>query len=282
MLDFHTHPANWGIKPVLFNIGNVPVTSYAFFVILGLIAGLLVYYYLAKKEKLHSENSFYVLVAGLCGGILGAKIPIWILNFPLLLQTNNVALFLSGRTIIGGLIGGTIAVIIVKKVLKINQKLGNLFAPAIALGVAIGRIGCFFAGCCYGTPTTLPWGVDFGDGLLRHPTQIYESIFMFGMFIFLIIKQNKNTKQKKSKEIKPGYLFYILMNFYFVFRFFEEFIRDNPRYFYLTLFQYLSIAALLFINGKYLFENRKKGNLENMQVQTRSMEKNIKRKRKSK
>lgn len=248
MIDLHQHPENWGVRPALFNLGSFEVNSYSFFVLLGLIVGLIVYYILAKKEKKLSENSFYILIAGLFGGIIGAKLPIWIINFSAIIQSfPDLTLFLSGRTITGGLIGGTLGVLFLKKKLKIKEKKGNFFAPAIALGVAIGRIGCFLRGCCYGVETKLFWGINFGDGILRHPTQIYESIFMFGLFFFLLYKR---------KDAKPGILFYILMNSYFIFRFFEEFIRESPIYFGFTLFQYISIGALIFINARYLKEKR--------------------------
>lgn len=249
MIDFHTHPQNWGVKPELFSIGNFGISSYSFFVLLGLIVGLLVYYFLAKKEKKLNEKSFYVLMAALFGGILGAKIVEWIINFPAIINDlSNIAPILSGRTILGGLLGGTLAVMFIKYKLKIKEKKGNLFAPGIAIGVVIGRIGCFLVGCCYGIKTALPWGVDFGDGIFRHPTQIYESIFMLIMFFVLLYRR---------KKAKPGQLFYLLMNSYFIFRFFEEFIREEPRLFLgLTIFQYISLGCLIFINAKYLYEKR--------------------------
>ncbi len=246
MIDLHYYPERWGIRPVLFNLSGYKISSYSFFVLLGLTAGLVVYFILAGKEQKTGEKSFHVLAAGLAGGIIGAKIPIWILNFSYIIQSfPDIMPFLSGRTITGGLIGGTLSVMYIKKKFNIQEKKGNLFAPAIALGVSIGRIGCLLRGCCYGLPTNLPWGVDFGDGILRHPTQIYESVFMFCIFLFLCAGK---------KRALPGYLFFLLMNIYFVFRFFEEFLRANPLYWKLTLFQYISIGALLFINIKYLKE----------------------------
>jgi len=246
MIDTHYHPENWGLKPILFKIGTLEINSYSFFVILGLIIGLVVYYKLAKKEKQLSEKSFYILMAGLLGGIIGAKIPTWIINFPEIIKNfPDLTLILSGRTITGGLIGGTISILYIKKKLNIKDKKGNLFAPAIAIGVAIGRIGCLLRGCCYGIATNSKYGIDFGDGILRHPTQIYEIIFMSIMFIYLMYKR---------KNAKAGQLFFILMNSYFIFRFFEEFLRANPEHVGLTLFQYISIAALIFINLKYLIE----------------------------
>ena len=158
-------------------------------------------------------------MGALIGAAIGAKILDFIVDYRYFSANfYNVEALFYGKTIIGGFIGGIIGAKITKKIFKIDAKKGNLFAPAIAIGVAIGRIGCFLRGCCYGKPTNLPWGVNFGDGILRHPTQIYESIFMLGMFVYLETIKNK-------KNIKPGQLLKILMVSYFTFRFFIEFIR---------------------------------------------------------
>jgi phosphatidylglycerol:prolipoprotein diacylglycerol transferase len=129
-----------------------------------------------------------------------------------------------------------------------------LFAPAIALGVAIGRIGCFLRGCCFGKETSLPGGVDFGDGILRHPTQLWESIFMFLLFGFLMWKRTKNPK--------PGELFRILGISYFGFRFLIEFIRvEKIAFFGLTWFQIICLLALIYLFWFWRFrtsKNRKK------------------------
>ncbi len=238
MIDFHIHPNNWGILPVLFKAGNLVITSYAFFMLLAIFIGLIVYFKNAKKEKGLGENSIYLIFAALIGGILGAKIPIWILNFPTIISSwPNIYPILSGRTITGSLVGGTLGVLYIKKKLKIKGRKGNVFAPAIAIGMAIGRIGCFLQGCCYGIATNLPWGINFGDGILRHPTQIYEMLFMFGMFFYL--------NNKKKKNPKSGQLFSILMVGYFTFRFFIEFIRVEPKILFgLTFFQYVSLAVV--------------------------------------
>jgi phosphatidylglycerol:prolipoprotein diacylglycerol transferase len=246
MIDEHLYPLNWGVKPILFNIGGFEVQSYAFFVLLALVVGILIYYYEARKQKKLGENTFYIALAALIGGVIGAKLPIWIINFREIIESfPDIAPFLSGRTIVGGLLGGLIAVILFKKIAKINDKRGNLFAPAIAIGVAIGRIGCFLRGCCYGKATSLPWGVDFGDGVLRHPTQIYESLFMIGMFVYI-------TSIKK-KVVEPGKLLIILFTSYFIFRFFIEFIRVEPVIFLgLTGFQIVSVIAIIYLNRGYL------------------------------
>lgn len=245
MIDTHLVPnSNWGVMPVLFKMGNFNVDSYTFFVILALVAGLSVFFYESRKQKSANEKTFYILLAALFGGIIGAKLPIWIIHYKEIIASfPDITPFLSGRTIVGGLIGGTIAVMLIKKWMGITEKKGNIFAPAIALGIAIGRIGCFLRGCCYGTPTSLPWGVDFGDGILRHPTQIYESLFALAMFFYLM-------KAKKNNP-KPGILFEGFMMAYFIFRFFIEFIRvENHIFLGLTGFQLVSICVIAYYSLK--------------------------------
>jgi phosphatidylglycerol:prolipoprotein diacylglycerol transferase len=239
MIDEHLIPyASWGVKPVLFHIGSFPVPSYSFFVFLAFIAGILVYWLEARKNKQANENTFYIALGAIIGGVIGAKLFVMLAYWQTLVSNFNWDIILTGKSIVGGLIGGTIGVLITKKILHIsNQRRGNLFAPAIALGVAIGRIGCFLKGCCYGKPTNLPWGVDFGDGILRQPTQVYESIFMLIMFFYLWNRNKKNPA--------PGSSFSILMVSYFIFRFFIEFIREEPVLFLgLTFFQYICIGVL--------------------------------------
>lgn len=195
------------------------------------------------------EKSFYIAVAGVVGGILGAKIPYLVYNFQAILEFYpDIRPILSGRTITGGLIGGTLGVMYIKYRLGIKEKKGNLFAPAIALGFAIGRIGCLLRGCCFGTPTDLFVGIDFGDSINRHPTQLYETSYFTAFFIFSILR---------VRTAAPGQLFNLLINTYFIFRFFEEFIRYNETlYFGLSFYQYISLAAIIFINVKSYLEQK--------------------------
>jgi len=239
MFDNHTLPSdNWGILPSI-NFFGLNIPSYSLFVFLGLVVGISYYLYLARKEKKLGENGIYIVLAALVGGALGAKIPYWIAYFPEIISSYpNIMPFLSGRTIVGGLIGGFLGVLFIKKKLGITDRRGNLFVPAIALGVAIGRIGCFLAGCCYGVPTGLPWGVNFGDGVLRHPTQLYESIYMIILFIYFNYKRKQNPK--------PGQLFSEFIIAYFSFRFIVSFIRAEPVFFLgLDFFQWVSLGAVI-------------------------------------
>ena len=240
MLENLDYNLNWGVRPVLFWLGKFPIPSYTFFVLVALVAAILVYWHETAKARDLGEQSFGIFLAALIGGVLGAKIPIWVMNWRLIVSGwPNLDVISSGRTIVGGLIGGWLAVIITRYYLGIKDKKGNLFVPAIAIAIFFGRIGCFLRGCCYGIATKLPWGIDFGDGIRRHPTQIYEALF--GLIIFLV------TINLKKDKIKPGLLFQIFLISYFVFRFLIEFLRFEPRILLgLTLAQIVAVVVVAY------------------------------------
>lgn len=233
-------PSTWGIHPILLRIDPLRVESYSFFMLLALVVGLAVFLFYVKRLKKSNSHSLSILIAALVGGVLGAKIPIWLTQYPQIAEEGwSIDAILTGRTIVGGLIGGTLAVWWIKRRLSIKQRIGNAIAPAIAVGIAVGRWGCFLRGCCFGKQTTLPWGVDFGDGVLRHPTQLYESLF--GVIAFLMLMFLLRKKQP------DGLLFVWFMIAYFLFRFFLEFIRVEPRVLFgLTGYQYAAIVVLVY------------------------------------
>ena len=231
--------SNWGIRPVLFQLGAQPVSSYAVFMLLGLCVGIAVYLREALRQGAVGQRTFLIFLAAVLGGALGAKIPVVLYALPELSRTGAwSAAIASGRSVVGGLVGGALAVTLVKRWLRIKERRGHLLAPGIAAGVAVGRVGCFLNGCCYGTPTRLPWAVDFGDGVPRHPTQLYESLFMLAMWGVLVAVRRRLPR--------PGGLFVLLMCAYFPFRFLTEFIRvEGPTYAGLTYYQWLSLPVML-------------------------------------
>jgi len=241
MLDTHGHPDNWGVAPTLFHIGKVAVPSYEVLVLAGLVVGALVYRHEARRADRDNERSYLLAFAALMGGTLGAKLPHWIRNFQLIVESYpDLTPALAGRTIVGGLIAGTLGVVLAKRLLGIKSKHGNLFAPAAALGVAIGRMGCFLRGCCHGTPTSMPWGVEFGDGVFRHPTQLYEIVFALGMFVYFQFAKRRNPR--------PGLLFRQFLVGYFAFRFLTEFLRPEPKSWWgLSSFQVISLLMLVWL-----------------------------------
>lgn len=245
MLDNHFVPDGYGIIPYITLFGK-EVSTYSIFVLLGLIIGILWFMLtVSLKDKVRGDKAYIIVLSALIFGIIGSKLLVVIENIDVLIKDiSQIRVFLfTGKSIVGGLIGGFIGVKLAKKLLKLeNIRTGNRIAPAIALGMGIGRIGCFLTGCCYGIKTSLPIGVDFGDGVSRIPTQLIEMIFCFILFIYLFYKQRKNNK------LIPGILFNELVLYYFTFRFLIEFIRDTQKnILFLSIYQIISIIGIVYI-----------------------------------
>jgi phosphatidylglycerol---prolipoprotein diacylglyceryl transferase len=177
-----------------------------------------------RGNPIESEKRGVIIAGGLIGGILGAKI-LAILQHLDMLWSGDVGfgmLLLSGKTIVGALLGATFGVEVAKKLLKIDTTTGDVFAYPLIIGTAIGRIGCFLTGLSdqtYGIATSLPWGVDFGDRISRHPTQLYEVVFMVCLLIFL--------RYRERKPMLAGDLFRFYMIYYLSFRLAIDFIKPD-------------------------------------------------------
>lgn len=151
------------------------------------------------------------------GAMLGAKLPFVLASGEGFFSR---VWFDNGKTILLGLVGGYFGVEIAKWLNGVRVKTGDSFAVPIAVAVGIGRLSCLAAGCCYGTPTALPWGTDFGDGIARHPTQVYETLFHLSCAILLEYFVRQRMFQGQLIKL------YILL--YLGFRFVTEFIRPEP------------------------------------------------------
>lgn len=246
-LQFISSPnEEWGLKPVLFKIGDFPIESYPVMLFIALLTGISIYIWQLKKDGIKNSNAFYIALFGIVGGTIGAKLPLIFMYWNEINSTDNsLNAVLQGRTIVGGLIGGTVSILIAKRIFNIKERMGNQLAIPIVVAMAIGRVGCVLRGCCYGKETHLAWGIDFGDHILRHPTQIYEIIFDIAMVVYLTIR--------KRNGVNPGQLYSVFLNGYLSFRFLLEFIRvEKMSFIILTDFQMLCIVGLLFINRKYL------------------------------
>jgi phosphatidylglycerol---prolipoprotein diacylglyceryl transferase len=210
--------------PVYLTIGTVKLHPHPIFESIAYFVSLRLALRRFRQNSIESERRGVIIAGGLMGGIVGAKI-LAILQHLDLLWTGNVGfgmLLLGGKTIVGALLGATFGVEITKKILKIDTATGDVFAYPLIVGTAIGRIGCFLTGLSdqtYGIQTSLPWGVDFGDRILRHPTQLYEVIFMAILLIFL--------KHRERKSFLQGDLFRFYMICYLSFRWSIDFIKPD-------------------------------------------------------
>ncbi|MAT70829.1 MAG: diacylglyceryl transferase [Planctomycetaceae bacterium] len=163
-----------------------------------------------------------VALGAFCGAMLGAKLPFVLADWDGFLS--GAAWFADGKTILCGLVGGYVGVEVAKWSLDVRVKTGDSFAVPVAAAIGIGRLACFVGGCCYGTPTTAPWGVVFptaGDTLPRHPTQLYEAAFHLTAAVVLW--------QLQSEGRFRGNLIKLYFLAYFAYRFATEFIRPEAR-----------------------------------------------------
>jgi len=142
-----------------------------------------------------------------------------------------------GFSMAGGIAGAIASIEFFKHLTGVTGPTGIAFAAPLCATVAVGRLGCFFAGLddyTYGTPTGLPWGVDFGDGVLRHPVQLYESMAMGAMLIVLL------WRLKKGDRFWLANGFYLVVGWYGLQRFAWEFLKP-----YATLFGSFNVFHLV-------------------------------------
>ena len=209
--------------------------SYTAIMLLAVGAG----YALSRRTQrglpLSGRQRGAVALGAFCGAMLGAKLPFVLTDWEGLVSGR--AWLADGKTICFGLVGGYFGVELAKWMLDLRIKTGDTFAVPVAAAVGIGRVGCFVAGCCYGTETRLPWGVDFGDGLLRHPTQVYETVFhLCAAVTFAALRRD---------GLFRGQLIKLYIITYFVYRFATEFIRPEPRLWGgLTGYQWAALALV--------------------------------------
>ena len=166
---------------------------------------------------LGKTRQFAVIFGCIVGAALGNKAVHWIYHaeqWPLLAQ--SPWLIVQGQSIVGGLLGGLIGVEIGKKYAGVTESTGDRFVVPILVGLFVGRIGCYIAGLqddTYGNATTLPWGVDFGDGVRRHPTQVYDMLFAVAALAVLLLLRPKLSRESglQFKLLLAGYLFWRLL-----------------------------------------------------------------------
>ncbi|MCH8046414.1 MAG: prolipoprotein diacylglyceryl transferase [Planctomycetes bacterium] len=190
-----------------------------------------------RSLALSGREKLGICLGAFCGAMIGAKLPFVISDPQGLLS--GAAWFADGKTILCGLVGGYFGVEIAKWSLHLRIRTGDSFAVPVAASIAVGRLACFSAGCCHGTPTSLPWAVVFPvvDQLPRHPTQLYESAFHLTAALVLY--------QLGRRGLFHGQLIKLYIIAYAMYRFVSETIRPEARLWgNLTIYQW---AALLLI-----------------------------------
>ena len=224
--------------PVIYDFGEVNIFGFSFHPVINsygfmLMTAFYICYYLLHKDlkRLDYKPALAgdIVFAAAIGGIIGSRIYFLLENFEQFLNDPIGMIFSGGGLVfLGGLLGGLLAVTYIIK--KNNLRwiaFADIVAPLLILGYAIGRVGCFLVGDDYGVPTNLPWGMSFPRGAPPtyqnvHPTQIYEAVLGFSIFLIL------SKLRLKSKPLGSIFAYYLI--FAGMERFIIEFIRTNEKY----------------------------------------------------
>jgi phosphatidylglycerol:prolipoprotein diacylglycerol transferase len=230
--------------PVYIRVGPFDVHPHWVFETLAYAIGFRLFLTLRKRrgDTLAYEARWWVIAAAAAGAAMGSRVLYWFEDPPLYLANwHDPGFLLGGKTIVGALISGLAAVEWTKQRLRITQRTGDLFALPLTIGTAIGRVGCFLTGTedhTAGIHTSLPWGVNFGDGP-RHPTQLYEILFLIVLTIAI-----EHVARRPHRE---GDLFKLFMISYFGFRLAVDFLKPEVRVLAgLSSIQWACVAMLMF------------------------------------
>ena len=234
--------------PVDFHFFGHAISAHQVLELLAYAAGFQLYLFIRRRwagtsPRMTVEQTAWVVIGAIFGALIGAKLLAWAESFPLYWShRGDWRILLGGKTIVGAILGGWVGVQIAKLSLRIAYPSGDVYVFPVILGMCIGRVGCFLAGLedhTYGIATGLPWGVDFGDGISRHPTQLYEAAFLLatgGFFLWRILTHRQR-----------GCMFSQFVLAYLAFRFGVEFLKPRLTVpvIYLSAIQITSLGGMV-------------------------------------
>lgn len=259
--------------PELFHIGPIPVRSYGVMLALSFVLGVIYIERTARRDKRPFETFLSIAYIMIIGGVLGARLFYVLFHLDEFVGNwfSTINPFASDEYGIAGLnmYGGIIVAIVATYVYCRFRGLSVLdvfdrFAPTVGIGLAVTRIGCFLNGCCFGTPTDLPWGVQFPEGSLPHhvygdafihPAQLYSSFYGLVIFILLhfMLKRRAFAGQVIAMLFMVEAVFRYLIEYV---RYYENAMRFNLLGMEPTYNQVMSIA--LFLLGLIIYLVRRK------------------------
>jgi phosphatidylglycerol---prolipoprotein diacylglyceryl transferase len=204
------------MHPDLISIGPLTLHTYGLLIAIGFVVGLLVAIRLGKRQGIDSQQIMDMGFLLIIGGVIGARIAYVLMNLTFYMANpiDILKLWEGGLVFSGGLLTAIILFYFYIRRHKLNMlELGDIWAPAAAIGQAIGRVGCFMAGCCYGRETTVPWGVIFSDpksiaptNIIIHPTQLYDTLSNLIIFTILMIL---NARKKFNGQV---FLWFLILH----------------------------------------------------------------------
>ena len=260
------------MHPILFESDSFTLHSYGTLFLLAWLLGGVLFLREVRRRGWPVDQMLFVMVGCVVGGLVGSLL-LTVLFFDWDQITAQWARFqFEGRTIVGGIAGGYIGVEVMKKLIGYPHSTGDAFAFAIPLAHGLGRLGCFLGGCCFGTPTDLPWAVRFPaqslpyalqmarseigpaalTSLAVHPTQLYELIA--DLLIFFVIWRSRDLFEKR------GMLFRLYLALYASYRFFSEFVRGDTLLAFAGIkpVQVLLLAAAVYYGVQVLRAERRR------------------------
>jgi phosphatidylglycerol---prolipoprotein diacylglyceryl transferase len=224
-----------------------------------------------RSDPINDQARGWVIVAAAVGAAIGSKLLHHLASpSELVAQLDHsgpeiAAYLMGGKTIVGGLLGGWLAVEWYKSSSGIKTRTGDLFALPLVVGTIIGRLGCMFAGPgddTLGVATTVFWAVDFGDGVARHPTPLFEILFLLALVAVLAKRQAAMDQGRPWRWwIRPGDGFRLYLFSYLSFRFLVDFLKPYEVVLGLRIIQWACLFGLVLLVRDFLRARRTPRNL---------------------
>ena len=222
------------------HLGPIVISTYSLMFLCAYCVGGGITYYEAKRQHRATEAILRVALGALAGGMLGAKLSMLVFLGPATFIKDLPYLWYSGQAWTGAFFGGYLGVILVKRWNAIQYSTGDIFAPALPIAQAIGRLGNLLGGDPFGLPSTLPWAI-MQNGVRRQPSALYELVL--DVILFLVIWR------LRDKMPQPGDLFRLYVVGYCSFRFLVDFTRADPHVFLgFTLVQVLYAITIVWFS----------------------------------
>lgn len=207
--------------------------------------------HIRQGDVIAEPERWTVIAAAAVGALAGSRMLGLAEQWPTVAAAARSGHFLAllfasgGKTIVGGVLGAWLAVEIAKRVSGIRHRTGDLFVVPLCIGIAVGRIGCFIAGFAddtYGNPTKLPWAVNFGDGIGRHPVQLYEVLFL-SFLAFLLNRPANWSEGSRFRGFLAAYLGW---------RVAIDFLKPQPLIAGMNVIQWTSAAGLVVLGVEWI------------------------------
>lgn len=212
--------------PVYVPVGPWRLHPHPLLEALAYAVGFHLYLTTRRPQRLSDAQNHAVIAGAIAGAAIVSKVLAWTVDPALLwAHRSDPRVWLGGKTIVGGLLGGLIGVESAKKAAGVTVSTGDDLTLPLIVGMALGRIGCFLTGLSdntQGLPTRLSWGVDFGDGIPRHPASLYEALFLALLGLVLWRLRPRLTRE--------GDLFKLFMLAYLAWRLLADFWKPYPRF----------------------------------------------------